>query len=115
MALRSQVLADVQALENGAAYVWFESGADATMPFDGVFAGWIDFDVLALLEDPLSYLCGPLPFMQAARSALIDRGAAPRDIQYELFGPDLWAADLLTETSPGADGRSAPAAAASVR
>ena len=115
MALRSQVLADVKALEDGAAYVWFENGADATMPFAGVFAGWIDFDAVELPEKALYYLCGPLPFMQAARSALIDRGVAPRDIQYELFGPDLWAADLLTETSPGADGRSASAAAAGVR
>jgi nitric oxide dioxygenase len=47
------------------------------------------------------YLCGPLPFMQAVRSALIERDVAPRDIQYEVFGPDLWQADLVTETVPG--------------
>jgi nitric oxide dioxygenase len=28
------------------------------------------------------------------RSALIDGDVAPRDIQYEVFGPDLWQADL---------------------
>lgn len=38
-------------------------------------------------------LCGPLPFLQAVRGALIDRGVPARDIQYELFGPDLWQAD----------------------
>jgi hemoglobin-like flavoprotein len=27
------------------------------------------------------------------RSALIERGVPPRDIQYEVFGPDLWEAD----------------------
>ena len=25
-----------------------------------------------------------------------------RDIQYEVFGPDLWQADLVTEETPGA-------------
>ena len=40
------------------------------------------------------YLCGPLPFMQAVRSALIERQVSPRDIQYEVFGPDLWQADF---------------------
>ena len=40
------------------------------------------------------FMCGPLPFMQGVRSALIDRGVAARDIQSEVFGPDLWQADL---------------------
>ena len=40
------------------------------------------------------YLCGPIAFMQAVRSALIERGVPPADIQYEVFGPDLWQADL---------------------
>jgi nitric oxide dioxygenase len=30
-------------------------------------------------------------------------------VQYEVFGPDLWQADLLTEPSPGAR-QEAPAA-----
>ena len=47
------------------------------------------------------YLCGPLPFMQGIRSALIDRGVPARDIQYEVFGPDLWQADLGPEQAPG--------------
>jgi nitric oxide dioxygenase len=28
------------------------------------------------------------------RSALIERQVPPRDIQYEVFGPDLWQADF---------------------
>ena len=55
------------------------------------------------------YLCGPLPFMQAVRSALIGRGVAPRDIQYEVFGPDLWQADFVTEDAPGAETADVPA------
>ena len=42
---------------------------------------------------PAYHLRRPVRFMQAVRSALIARGVAPRDIQYEVFGPDLWQAD----------------------
>ncbi|WP_157365874.1 hypothetical protein [Arthrobacter sp. Leaf234] len=38
------------------------------------------------------YLCGPLPFMQNTRSDLIAAGVPSRNIQYEVFGPDLWLA-----------------------
>ena len=115
MALRTQVLDDVRAIADGAAYVWFENGDEATLPFDGVFPGLLDLDAVDLPDNALYYLCGPLPFMQAVRSALIDRGIAPQDIQYEVFGPDLWAADLLTETSPGAGDLAASEAAAATR
>ena len=27
-------------------------------------------------------------------------GVAPRDIQYEVFGPDLWQADLASRATP---------------
>ena len=47
-----------------------------------------------LAADAAYYLCGPIPFMQAVRGGLIERGVAPSDIQYEVFGPDLWQADL---------------------
>jgi len=36
------------------------------------------------------------------RSALIERGIPPRDVQYEVFGPDLWQADFQSEPAPGA-------------
>ncbi|MFG2262655.1 globin domain-containing protein [Streptomyces sp. NPDC048720] len=39
-----------------------------------------------------AYLCGPLPFMRAVRAQLIEKGVAPADIHYEVFGPDLWLA-----------------------
>jgi len=54
----------------------------------------MDLDAVDLPGDATYYLCGPLPFMQAVRSALIARGTAPHDIQYEVFGPDLWQADF---------------------
>jgi nitric oxide dioxygenase len=108
-ALRRQVLDDVQALPGGTAHVWYERGADSTLPVE-VHAGRMNLDDVKLPSDATYYLCGPLPFMQAIRSTLIDRGVAARDIQYEVFGPDLWQADLVTEETPGASDRGAHAA-----
>jgi nitric oxide dioxygenase len=62
----------------------------------------MNLDDVQLPEGAAYYLCGPLPFMQGIRSALIDRGVPPRDIQYEVFGPDLWQADFVTADTPGA-------------
>jgi nitric oxide dioxygenase len=93
-ALRRQVVSDVLASRNASIYVWYEEGGRSNEPVDGVFAGMMDLSQVSLPEDALYYLCGPIPFMQAVRSALLERGVAPRDIQYEVFGPDLWQADL---------------------
>ena len=100
-ALRGQVLDDVASLPGASAHVWYERGAHSTLPVD-VHAGIMDLDDVKLPHGAMYYLCGPLPFMQGIRSALIDRGVPPRDIQYEVFGPDLWQADLVTEDTPGA-------------
>ncbi|MCW2703819.1 MAG: hmp [Blastococcus sp.] len=107
-ALRRQVLDDVRALPGATAHVWYEHGAESTLPVE-VHAGRMDLDDVKLPSDATYYLCGPLPFMQAVRSALIEQGVAPRDIQYEVFGPDLWQADLVTEETPGAGDRSTQA------
>jgi nitric oxide dioxygenase len=104
-ALRDQVLADLQALPGGSAHVWYEHGASTTLPVE-VHAGIMDIDDVKLPDGALYYLCGPVPFMQGVRSALIDRGVSARDIQYEVFGPDLWQADLATEDTPGASEQS---------
>jgi nitric oxide dioxygenase len=92
-ALRQQVVDDVKALADGKLHVWFERGAECSLPVDGVHEGVMDLSEVDLADDAVYYLCGPLPFMKAVRSALIDRGVLPRDIQYEVFGPDLWQAD----------------------
>src|SRR3954470_12788127 len=99
-ALRRQVLDDVRALPNASLRAWYERGADGTLPLDGVFSGQLDLAQVDIPDGAGYYLCGPLPFMQAVRSALIERGVPARDIQYEVFGPDLWQADLLTEPAP---------------
>ena len=102
-ALSRQVLDDVRALPNGSVHAWFERGAECSLPVDGAHGGLMDLGQVDLPDNAVYYLCGPLPFMQAVRSALIERGVAPRDIQYEVFGPDLWQADLVTSPAPGAD------------
>ncbi|MGY1690271.1 globin domain-containing protein [Geodermatophilus sp. SYSU D01105] len=92
-ALRHQVLDDVRALPEGRVHVWFERGAECSLPVDGVSEGVMDLSEVDLPDDAVHYLCGPLPFMKAVRQTLLDRGVSPRDIQYEVFGPDLWQAD----------------------
>jgi nitric oxide dioxygenase len=106
-ALHRQVLDDIGKLPGASAHVWYERGAESSLPLD-VHAGVMNLDDVKLPADAIYYLCGPLPFMQGIRSALIERDVAPRDIQYEVFGPDLWQADLVTEETPGA-GRHAAA------
>jgi nitric oxide dioxygenase len=102
--LRRQVLDDLRTLPNGSAHVWYEDGAAGELPVDGVHAGYLDLDDVELPDGAAYYLCGVLPFMQHLRSGLIARGVPARDIQYEVFGPDLWQADLQTETIAGTEG-----------
>jgi nitric oxide dioxygenase len=99
-ALRQQVLGDVRALAGGSMHVWYERGADSTLDVDGTYGGMMDLTQVDLPPGAGYYLCGPVPFMQAVRSALIDRGVLPQDIQYEVFGPDLWQADLVSSAAP---------------
>jgi nitric oxide dioxygenase len=108
-ALRRQVLEDLRRLPSSTAHVWYERGGDSDLPVDGVHQGVMVLDGLPFPDGAGYYLCGPLPFMQAVRSALIDRGVPPKDIQYEVFGPDLWQADFVTEDAPGAETAAAPA------
>jgi nitric oxide dioxygenase len=91
--LRRQIVDDLARLPKSRLYTWYEHGAHSELPVTGVFAGMMDLSQADLPGDAVYYLCGPLPFLQAVRTALIDRGITPADIQYEMFGPDLWQAD----------------------
>jgi nitric oxide dioxygenase len=93
-ALRRQVVSDVLALRDASLHLWYEKQSYSNEPVAGVHEGVMNLDQVDLPDDANYYLCGPIPFMQAVRSALVARGVAPRDIQYEVFGPDLWQADL---------------------
>jgi nitric oxide dioxygenase len=93
-ALRRQVVSDVLALRNASIHLWYEKGTGSNEPVDGVYPGMMDLSHVMLPDNAWYLMCGPIPFLQAVRSALIERNVAPRDIQYEVFGPDLWQADL---------------------
>ena len=93
-ALRRQVVSDVLALRDASLHLWYEKQSYSNEPVAGVHEGVMNLEQVDLPDDANYYLCGPIPFMQAVRSALVSRGVAPRDIQYEVFGPDLWQADL---------------------
>jgi nitric oxide dioxygenase len=92
-ALRGQILEDIAALPNASIYVWYEEGAESQLLVQNVFAGRMDLSQVRLPDNASYHLCGPVPFMQGVRSALIELGIPARDIQYEVFGPDLWQAD----------------------
>ncbi|MPY36688.1 hemin transporter [Streptomyces adustus] len=93
-ALRRQVVSDILELPNAELYVWYDDGAVTNEPVTGVFPGLMDIEQVELPDDAVYYMCGPLAFMQPLRNRLLERGVPPQDIQYEVFGPDLWQADL---------------------
>ncbi|MHA7145352.1 globin domain-containing protein [Arthrobacter sp. TmT3-37] len=93
-ALQDQVRADLAQLPNASLVTWFlEPPTDGQQAGD-TFTGFMDLSDVQLPAGAEYYLCGPLPFMQAVRSSLISRGIPAQDIQYEVFGPDLWLADF---------------------
>jgi nitric oxide dioxygenase len=92
-ALRGQVMGDIAALPGASRYVWYEQGADSQLPLTGVFPGEMDISQVSLPDHASYHLCGPVPFMHEIDSALTKHGVSPQDIQYEVFGPDLWHAD----------------------
>ena len=100
-ALRRQIVDDTQRLPNASVHVWYERGAQSSLPVAGVHEGVMDLGDVTLPDGAGYYLCGPLPFMQAIRSALLERDVPSWGIQYEVFGPDLWQADMVTEPAPG--------------
>ncbi|MBG6085180.1 globin domain-containing protein [Zhihengliuella flava] len=85
-ALEEQMRAHVDALPHAELRLWL---GDTTGSPDAS-ASPMRFDDLDLPVDAQAYLCGPLPFMRAARSQLVDAGVAAHRISYEVFGPDLW-------------------------
>ena len=93
--LRAQVREDLAKLADGTLKTWFLTPAGGRQAASGsVFSGFMDVSDVELPDDAEYYLCGPLPFLKSVRSALIAGGVPAKDIQYEVFGPDLWLADF---------------------
>ncbi|MFD9306197.1 globin domain-containing protein [Streptomyces sp. NPDC060048] len=86
-ALRADHRALTHKLPDAEAHFWYEAGAEP-----GDREGRLDLGDVPVAPGTKAYLCGPLPFMRAAREQLIAKGVAPADINYEVFGPDLWLA-----------------------
>ncbi|MEU8820894.1 globin domain-containing protein [Actinoplanes sp. NPDC048796] len=68
----------------------FENLAWYEQPAPGAFTGRVDPDEIPLHPGTEVYLCGPVPFMQAVRSALHRRGLPEDRIRYEVFGSEQW-------------------------
>jgi len=58
------------------------------------YPGMVDISLIAdavMLPGADYYICGPVPFMRMQHDALIGRGIKEAHVQYEVFGPDLFA------------------------
>ncbi|WP_441248780.1 globin domain-containing protein [Kitasatospora sp. McL0602] len=77
----------VDRLPGAALHRWYEQDGAADHG-----TGLVDLTRIEIPEGVRAYLCGPLPFMRAARAQLLGRGVPSQDIHYEVFGPDLWLA-----------------------
>ncbi|WP_026552507.1 globin domain-containing protein [Arthrobacter sp. H20] len=93
-ALRDQVTNDIGRLPDASMTTWLVEKPQSSQHANGDLDGFMDVNAVNHPADAEYYLCGPLPFLKAVRSSLIARGVPARDIQYEVFGPDLWLADF---------------------
>jgi len=92
-ALRETVLHLGREIDDFTAYTWYEAVDEGDTRSH---QGYMDLTDIPLPEDIQVFTCGPLPFMRLVRSTLLERGVPAERIRYEVFGPDLWAA----QTSP---------------
>ena len=82
----------VQALPDAQADLWLGVVPEQAPEGVTVHEGQVDASQVELPAGAEYILCGPLAFMQSARSSLIDAGVHATSIRYEIFGPDLWLA-----------------------
>ncbi|WP_018603132.1 globin domain-containing protein [Mycobacterium sp. 155] len=88
-ALRDTVLHLGRELDDFTAYAWYETVDDGDTRSRH---GYMDLTDVPLPDDIQVFTCGPLPFMRYIRTTLLERGVPASRIRYEVFGPDLWAA-----------------------
>ncbi|MEV0021053.1 globin domain-containing protein [Streptomyces atroolivaceus] len=91
-ALRADHEALTHELPDASAHFWYENPEPGTPGRTTARTGTVDLRDLPVAAGTRAYLCGPLPFMRAVRSQLLEKGVAAADIHYEVFGPDLWLA-----------------------
>jgi nitric oxide dioxygenase len=90
-ALRETVQHVGRQIDDFTVYTWYE-----TVESQDTHArqGYMDLSEVPLPDDVQVFTCGPLPFMRLVRSTLVNRGVPANRIRYEVFGPDLWAAQI---------------------
>jgi len=95
-ALRETVLHVGRQLDDFTAYTWYETVDSADRR---TRSGLMDLWEVPLPDDIQVFTCGPLPFMRHVRSSLLTRGVPATRIRYEVFGPDLWDAQIPASES----------------
>jgi nitric oxide dioxygenase len=90
-ALYDSLHRQVLAMSDARAQNWYEVDAEDAPTLHPALPGFMDLTAVDLPDDASAFMCGPLPFMRAMRATLIKRGIPSERIQYEVFGPDLWA------------------------
>ena len=93
-ALRDTVLHVGRQIDDFTSYTWYET-VDPTDRHS--HEGLMDLSQIPLPADLQVFTCGPLPFMRHVRATLLNRGVPASRIRYEVFGPDLWAAQIDAE------------------
>jgi nitric oxide dioxygenase len=94
-ALRETVLHLGREIDDFTAHAWYESVDDGDTRSR---QGFMDLTDIPLPQDIQVFTCGPLSFMRHVRSTLLSRGVPPARIRYEVFGPDLWAAQTSSDS-----------------
>ena len=82
-------------IDDFSSYAWYESVDEGDTRSRH---GFMDLTDIPLPDDIQVFTCGPLPFMKLVRSTLLSRGVPAARIRYEVFGPDLWAAQTSPDT-----------------
>ena len=81
---RAELAQLVAKLEDAQAHVFYERPIG---DWPAERTGLVDLAGIEIPRDTTAYLCGPVPFLRAVRSQLLDAGVT--DVHYEVFGPDL--------------------------
>ncbi|AKT50475.1 globin domain-containing protein [Arsenicicoccus sp. oral taxon 190] len=90
-ALYTSMRGQAEAMHDVVGQFWYEEDAENAPTIHPARAGLMDLTDAEIPSGAKVFMCGPLPFMQAARKALLAKGVPAEHIRYEVFGPDLWA------------------------
>lgn len=86
---RQELAELVGRLDHARLHHWYED-LGVRPSTETVQPGLMDLHNAPVDPDAQVYLCGPLPFMDAVRSTLAERGVPESHVHYEVFGPDTW-------------------------